>query len=116
VEEQQNLAQRRATQGAALLDKCLPGWEARVDPERLRMSDGYNCILGQCFSDYLAGQRALGISSAQSVDLGFLVPTISCRTGYPELTVAWRAILENRQRERAPRAQAQEEELTLIEA
>ena len=41
--------QQAVTKAAQLLDKEVPGWERRVDPETLKMSSCMNCVLGQVF-------------------------------------------------------------------
>jgi hypothetical protein len=37
--------------GAVWLDAEVPGWEARVNDEKLKMNDGCLCILGQVFAE-----------------------------------------------------------------
>jgi hypothetical protein len=35
--------------GMALLDEKVPGWERRVNIDRLKLSDCMNCVVGQLF-------------------------------------------------------------------
>lgn len=46
------------------LDAVRPGWRAAVDRDRLCMTDGYRCVLGQVFGDYVAGLVALGLTTS----------------------------------------------------
>jgi len=43
--------QARVARGAALLDEKLPGWDQRIDLDRLNLGDCFTCILGQLFTD-----------------------------------------------------------------
>ncbi|GAA2321293.1 hypothetical protein GCM10010149_87880 [Nonomuraea roseoviolacea subsp. roseoviolacea] len=55
-------AAERVAAGAALLDKNLPGWAARIDTETFSLASLYKCILGQLFGFYDTGMRAIGWS------------------------------------------------------
>jgi len=52
---QQKIAAYLAGLGAEYLDSYAPDWRDRVDEQRLTMSSGQSCILGQVFGDYEAG-------------------------------------------------------------
>jgi hypothetical protein len=47
-----NRARIRVHNGARWLDENFPGWEARVNPKTLLLSDLSSCICGQVFSGY----------------------------------------------------------------
>jgi hypothetical protein len=49
----------RASDGAELLDRRIPGWERRVDPRSLHMTDMHRCVLGQVYGGYAEGVREL---------------------------------------------------------
>lgn len=44
--------------GAAFMDKILPGWHRRVKLDRLNMSNGMMCLLGQTFGVHAEGSLA----------------------------------------------------------
>lgn len=101
---------KRAARGAALLDRKHVGWRAEVDPRTLQQSSMYGCVLGQVYGDYSAGLRALGLVKPDGDmydltgygmrrvrELGFQLG--EDRNGhdngnYPDLTAAWRALLD----------------------
>lgn len=99
-------ARERVRRGAAYLDGADPGWRARIDPERLELSDGSHCILGQLHGEYRAGLMRTRIwdgSSAPTprlfaatspVDLGFHARTngseATADLDYAHLNRAWR--------------------------
>lgn len=41
---------RQVRNGAALLDRELPSWRKKIDPDELDMVDGDRCVLGQLFN------------------------------------------------------------------
>lgn len=47
-----HLAIERVNRGAQLLDRQNPSWMDRVFPQRLQMSSGRWCIIGQTYGDY----------------------------------------------------------------
>lgn len=57
--------------GAAFLDGHVPGWEDRIDPERLDLGDGCDCILGQLYGRYEDGLAELRLTQYASTALGF---------------------------------------------
>lgn len=83
--------------GAALLDECYGSdeWMDLIDVDRLNMSNGCDCVLGQLFDGYKAGATALGVqdpgfSHVAARSCGFLKSAIA---GYSRLNVAWREFL-----------------------
>lgn len=40
----------RIRRGAKLLDKKVPGWDAKINTTRLNLSSATDCVLGQLFS------------------------------------------------------------------
>ena len=107
-------ARARAARGADFLDGANPGWAAHVDPDRLELSDGRSCVLGQLHGGYRLGlgrARILNLSSApiaslSPVDLGFQaigdLGQDAEDLDYAFLTRAWRECLQARQLEAAP--------------
>jgi hypothetical protein len=116
-------AAERAAAGAAFLDRRLgPGWEARINPERLDIGSPFNCILGQLgwtglWLQLTFGEVKLavdyGFSSGPLADLVWLVyRSRKLRRSFELLTEAWRELLAERARQRAEaeaRARAEEE-------
>ena len=102
-------ARERAARGADFLDDANPGWAAHVDPDRLELSDGRSCVLGQLHGGYRLGlgrARILNLSSApiaslSPVDLGFQavgdLGEAAEDLDYAFLTRAWRECLRARQ-------------------
>lgn len=41
--------------GIAFLDEEVPQWEEKINPERIDVSKGFACVLGQIFGSYLVG-------------------------------------------------------------
>jgi hypothetical protein len=103
-------ARERVHRGATYLDDVDPGWDARLDPETLELSDGTCCILGQLHGDFRLGlgrSALFDLSSApraslSPVRLGFLcrqdVPEKLQAQDYAYLNRAWRAELSQRRR------------------
>jgi hypothetical protein len=54
--------------GVALLDRAVPGWYQRVDPNTIDMISGDNCVLGQVF----AGHPVSGYYRGSSILLDML--------------------------------------------
>ncbi len=50
-------------EGAALLDKVIPGWASRIDVQKFTIESTKNCILGQLFGDMEKGFLALGLKT-----------------------------------------------------
>lgn len=95
----------RAKKGAAALDvKLGPDWEYRINLAQLNLADGPVCVLGQLFTDYVAGRDELFNEEfysavAQSNAHGF---TISPAPGsynadeWKKLTNAWGRLILRR--------------------
>jgi hypothetical protein len=102
-------ARERVRRGADYLDDVDPGWDARLDPETLELSDGTCCVLGQLHGDFRLGlgrSALFDLSSApraslSPVKLGFLcrqdVPEALQARDYAYLNRAWRVELMRRQ-------------------
>jgi len=84
--------------GAALLDERLPGWEDRIDLDKLDLSSTCNCVVGQLYRPtprshlgYTEGLYTLEIKNPSR--FGFeRWPT----SRYSRLTEAWRRLIELR--------------------
>ena len=96
--------------GAALLDKNCPGWEQRVDLEKLSIRSAYDDILGQCYGHYVRGLHTLGFALADApsrprsglnhpASHGFTDGKFCLK--YDQLTIEWREFIENRLAEAA---------------
>jgi hypothetical protein len=75
-------AAARVARGAALLDRLRPDWADIVNTDRLTMTDGHYCIVGQLYDGYWEGleqifclapigAREAGMLSAQAQAHGF---------------------------------------------
>jgi hypothetical protein len=96
----------RVAKGSAFLDGKQPGWDKRIDLERLDLESGCNCILGQLHPapddpeelPYIAALRALGlphgVKDSEDVDLGFYFA--SDEDEFPALEAEWRRLIEAR--------------------
>lgn len=88
-----NVYETRAAEGAALLDRAVPGWESRIDLETLDISCPRNCIIGQL----LAENHPLCWESA-------CLREVACRltpngfAGGRHQTTAWRELITERRR------------------
>ncbi len=88
-------------QGAALLDRELPDWPAKVDPCRLDQGFADACVLGQLYGDYDFGLDALRPLGADpdrwACAHGFCCDAEVARSQeWVQLIDAWRAELANR--------------------
>lgn len=85
----------RIERGATLLDEREPGWEQRIDLDRLDMSSTCDCVLGQLAPmPYGFGPmvRFLGIAG-ETARLGFMTWGPE---SYGRLTAKWRALIASR--------------------
>lgn len=89
--------------GMAYLNKIMPGWETKIDLEKLHMSSFDHCILGQLWTARLGYETAypfrgmchfLKLSHGDCVRLGFALEN-GDRAAYIELTRTWRQVLED---------------------
>ncbi len=53
-----NAATRAVKRGARLLDNVLPGWEKRVEIDRLSIASTCNCVLGQVYRGVAPNERS----------------------------------------------------------
>lgn len=98
----------RVTRGVALLDEKVPGWVDKVNVERLDVSNGVTCVLGQLYGAYNSGRAKLDLDEAQAAELGFqvrfpkggtslgdLVVLLVAAFGdeYPALTKEWQRVI-----------------------
>jgi hypothetical protein len=87
----------RVVRGAALLDERMPGWEAKIDLDRLDLDSVWECVLGQLYGQdpnwngYDRGKLVLGgMDIATAADHGFSQGETGTTYGeYRELTNAW---------------------------
>jgi hypothetical protein len=90
------LAERVAA-GASWLDQNQSGWEERIDPVRLDLSDAEDCILGQLYGGFYYAPVELDATYRY----GFDIDTRSAAHGrsidrFDQLTEAWRQLLAER--------------------
>ena len=57
--------------GAEFLDEDFPGWADRIDVDRLDLTSGCDCVLGQLFGGFRDGVELLGLTLSVSRVLGF---------------------------------------------
>jgi hypothetical protein len=108
----------RVVRGAALLDERMPGWEAKIDLDRLDLNSAWDCVLGQLYGQddrngYDRGKLMLDMSLPIAADHGFSQFGPGCpRTralgdqdrdellaineAYRELTNTWRDLILSR--------------------
>ena len=89
--------------GIELLDGMWPRWECEIDLDRLRLSDGERCVLGQLYGEYTDALRELGFDDDDAINYGFDIPgppwdSIDMR--YDFLTEQWRAVIADRRARR----------------
>jgi hypothetical protein len=79
--------------GMKLLDeKFGTNFHEQIDPDKLDIGSGVNCICGQLYGSYCNGVEKLELSSDQAEEHGFYR-----RTGYyDKLNVAWKRALAER--------------------
>ena len=92
------VTEKQVLAGMVWLDETVPGWVEKIDTEKLMMSSGPNCILGQVYGDYCTGLSMR--TDTWAVRHGFDVPT-STRMGafaekYEALTKLWREKIRER--------------------
>lgn len=79
-------AEDRVARGAALLDRHIPDWRARIDLDHLDIANGAYCILGQLYTErYLAGgEQEYNAYSLGLVDLANMagIAAVSDELGY----------------------------------
>lgn len=61
-------------QGVELLDREMPDWWERVNPENLHIESSRECVLGQLYGDYGSGMEELNIPDG--VKYGFFGETM----------------------------------------
>lgn len=96
-----DLAQERAFLGASYLDKKMPGWSKKINPDRLNMGHPNSCIGGQLQGSYTAFYELLGYGADEERDLGFAYSfrefgggnAQARRLYYELLTKAWKVVL-----------------------
>ncbi len=98
----------RARAGAQLLDTLDPGWQWRVDPEKLRMDIGWilengcGCVMAQLDGrSFDQGLDHYQIDGEEPVPLGFTLdrPDFDHTSQWDKLTVAWRTEVLSRRKE-----------------
>lgn len=86
----------RVEQGAKFLDERYgPEWIHRIDSYKLDLSSQTYCIIAQVNgSSYTRAMHHLGLSTQQSVDMGFTDASTSTSTySWSHLTEAWRTYI-----------------------
>jgi hypothetical protein len=83
----------RVRRGVRLLDREKPGWERKIDLDRLDLGHTCNCVLGQVYGNY---DRALyeldGDVAERPENFGFDDDNLLYRT----LTDRWRGFIRRR--------------------
>lgn len=89
--------EERVLRGACLLDRKVPGWEARVT-RPLVMSSTIDCVLGQIYGTFYEGIRALKPRNHHSPTAhGFSEAEVGWEgMNYPALTEAWETLIAAR--------------------
>lgn len=71
--------------GISLLNDKVPDWASRINLDKLDMDSFTDCILGQLFSHFNDGFRALGLNDNTSRSHGFLLPYTETWGSYGEM-------------------------------
>jgi hypothetical protein len=87
--------------GAAFLDSTLPGWDKKIDLDKLNLSDSCNCVLGQqskakiLHTRYRRTAKRLGLDpfGREVQRLGFMTWG---RQSFSGLTNGWKHLIEAR--------------------
>lgn len=85
----------RIAKGMALLDERAPGWESRINLDKLDLKSCTTCVLGQLFGDYSAGRNLASVSIFDVEEFGFIIFGGSSRQ-FNNLTTAWRQTIRAR--------------------
>ena len=75
------LKRERVRNAAQMLDREVPGWERRVDPETLKMSSCANCVLGQVFGPKMEGKLWQLFPAKVRAAIRTIPPTTGYRKG-----------------------------------
>lgn len=65
---------KRVAKGVNFLDNIKADWREHVDVDKLDMSSGFDCIVGQVFGCYVKLSLCLDISNPFFEAIGFKVP------------------------------------------
>lgn len=98
-------ARERVARGAHFLDRYDPQWHQKVDPERLNIASGRDCIWGQLTGNYdkRPWQLRLAAFLGRNRQLGFLPDDEFWDLDAGHLNRAWReAIKVRRDRDASP--------------
>ena len=120
--------QERVARGVALLDRVEPGWFHRVNTEKLDLSHGGLCVLGQLYGHYCSSLGRLSLSPDGAAEHGFQVRVgpvpegeamlnwvLAAFTEYPALNQEWQRVIAILKSGQAPvDAQPQRKVLTLV--
>ena len=97
-----NVAERVA-RGSALLDEKMPGWDRRIDLDRLDLMSSCRCILGQLHlaaedDPYLEGLAAVGIDYYTENDarFGFNTWDAEGNDAFLDLEYEWKRVITER--------------------
>ncbi len=61
----------RVARGVDLLNSRWPGWEKKIDLDRLHIASKCDCILGQLYGSYSLGRSRLPYRNETALELGF---------------------------------------------
>ena len=88
----------RVAAGAAFLDEHDPGWDRRIDLERLWLGSCANCILGQRHGDYSDGIEWLWSKrfGDDPTTLGFMFAWTPDGDDADDLTAEWKRFITER--------------------
>lgn len=98
MSEQLTIEQRVAN-GAAWLDENRPGWLGDIDVNRIDISSGCNCILGQAFGHYSdSPEEARWDDGFIAADRGFIAAGVHSLVADDEEALAdeWRRVISAR--------------------
>lgn len=88
----------RVAAGAAFLDGREPGWDRRIDLDKLSIGSQCRCILGQLHRSFMAGLMDLDLNEDEDVALGFMWhPDQDAESDeIDRLTAEWKRVITGR--------------------
>ena len=107
--------------GMRYLDSVDPGWERKVDVDKLHMWSSHLCVLGQTQGSYDLHMIENGFDMFWAVEHGFLMGPVPHGADWTLATIQWneewKSAIRARQQQQKPveaASQVQERELVLV--
>ena len=107
----------RIENGMRYLDSVDPGWERKVDVNRLQMWSSHLCVLGQTQGSYDLHMIENGFDTSWAKAHGFLMgltPGLNWVQATLQWNEEWKSAIRARQQQQKPVEAAQEREVVLV--